>query len=243
MIKQLEQISMNAWPALQTKHYDGWIMRFANGVTRRSNSVYPLFESTIPVEDKVKYCENFYTPKSLPTLFKMTSNVFPSDLDSILASKGYKRDADASVQIISVRNTTNFDRRIIHLNSQYDPKWIERFVKFNRYDPSNIKGYDEIIKQISFKRIFLDLIIDNQYAGCGLGVVEDKFLGIFDIVVNPDNRRNGFGKMIVESLLSWGKDNGAETAYLQVMLDNDPALNLYRKMGFKETYKYWYRVK
>jgi N-acetylglutamate synthase len=32
-------------------------------------------------------------------------------------------------------------------------------------------------------------------------------------------------------------------AYLQVMLDNPVALNLYDSLGFKEIYKYWYRVK
>jgi ribosomal protein S18 acetylase RimI-like enzyme len=90
---------------------------------------------------------------------------------------------------------------------------------------------------------FADLYVNGQHAGCGLGVVQDDLLGLFDIVVAPEFRRKGYGKKLVSAIMNWGKAHGAQTAYLQVMLDNPAGLALYRDLGFKEIYKYWYRVK
>ena len=60
MVRQFEEISNNAWPALQTIHYDGWILRFANGVTKRSNSVNMLYHSTLDPVEKIEFCEDIF---------------------------------------------------------------------------------------------------------------------------------------------------------------------------------------
>jgi ribosomal protein S18 acetylase RimI-like enzyme len=47
----------------------------------------------------------------------------------------------------------------------------------------------------------------------------------------------------MESLLAYARWQGCQAGYLQVM-DNNPAANrLYRQLGFKSAYKYWYRIK
>lgn len=234
---------MNAWPALKTIIYDGWVIRISDGVTRRANTVNPLYESGIDIEKKMKYCEEIYSFRKLPVIFKMTSDVFPPDLDDILESKNYNKDAETSVQTIQTNGFNDIDSQTVILNEKLNNDWLNRFIKFNHYDRSKTEGFGNMLKQIIFKRCFLDLIIEGNYAGCGLGVLEDSFVGIFDIVVNPDHRRRGHGRKIVESLIAWGRENGAATAYLQVMLNNQPALKLYEKIGFKEQYKYWYRIK
>ncbi|MBS7287266.1 MAG: ribosomal protein S18-alanine N-acetyltransferase [Candidatus Freyarchaeota archaeon] len=55
---------------------------------------------------------------------------------------------------------------------------------------------------------------------------------VVSIAVMPEHRRKGIGKM----LLKWGlramKEYGAEEAILEVRVSNEPAINLYKKMGF-----------
>jgi len=38
-------LALTTWPALQQRLYDGWVVRFARGHTRRANSVNPLYPS------------------------------------------------------------------------------------------------------------------------------------------------------------------------------------------------------
>ena len=77
---------------------------------------------------------------------------------------------------------------------------------------------------------------------CGLGVLEQDLLGLFDVVTDTDARRQGHGRALVSGLLAWGRRNGAQRAYLQMVRDNDPARALYDSLGFAELYAYWYRV-
>lgn len=48
----LEELSMNALPALQTILYDGWVIRFADGYSNRANSVNPIYPSIENVHKK-----------------------------------------------------------------------------------------------------------------------------------------------------------------------------------------------
>jgi len=75
-----------------------------------------------------------------------------------------------------------------------------------------------------------------------LGVLEGKNFGLFDIVTHPKMRNRGYGTQLIIGMLNWAKKCGAEISYLQVMEENEPARRLYSKLGFRDQYKYWYRV-
>ena len=59
-IRLIEELAFNAWPSLQTLLLDGWVVRFANGYTRRANSVNPLYPSEQAADAKIQACEQFY---------------------------------------------------------------------------------------------------------------------------------------------------------------------------------------
>ena len=76
-----------------------------------------------------------------------------------------------------------------------------------------------------------------------LGVLERGMVGIYDLVTDTRCRRQGCATQILSTILGWAISNGATSAYLQVMSDNQTALRLYEKLGFAYCYKYWYRMK
>jgi ribosomal protein S18 acetylase RimI-like enzyme len=90
---------------------------------------------------------------------------------------------------------------------------------------------------------FLASLADLGLAvSCGLGVLEDRYCGLFDLVTDPQHRNKGYGTQLVSSLLNWARKQGGRYVYLQVMSLNRPARHLYAKLGFEEMYHYWYRI-
>jgi ribosomal protein S18 acetylase RimI-like enzyme len=121
--------------------------------------------------------------------------------------------------------------------------WLEDYMRMNRVSASNGAVLAGILANIAAKCCFVSLLEEDQTAACGLGVLEDQYVGLFDIVTDPDRRGRGLGTALILSILAWAKEQGAQKAYLQVMLENEPALRLYARLGFEEIYKYWYRIK
>lgn len=244
MLRLIEELSMNAWPSLQTMVYDGWILRFANGYTRRANSVNPLYSSARDVYRKIEHCETLYQSKNLNIVFKMTSEVYPEILDQLLSRIGYKDDAYTSVRVLELNNDLqkSFTQPLIVTNFP-DEDWVTNFCRLNNICERNSVTLKKMLENIIPKKCFASIQLDNKVIACGMGVLEHDFIGVFDIVVDVNYRNQGYGRQLILNLLRWGKVNGAKNAYLQVMLDNLPALKLYSNLGFQEIYKYWYRIK
>ena len=86
-IRHLEEASLEGLPALRSDHYDGWLLRFADGYSRRANSVAPLAPSTIDLDEKIRYCESVNARAGLPCIFKLTEASTPDGLDEALSSR------------------------------------------------------------------------------------------------------------------------------------------------------------
>ncbi len=67
----------------------------------------------------------------------------------------------------------------------------------------------------------------------GLAAVRDDWWGVRSVEVAPEHRRQGLALRVMAALAEWGAEQGATTAYLQVLADNDPALALYARLGFR----------
>lgn len=74
LIKTIEDLSLNAWPSHQIELYDGWILRFSYFYTHRTNSVEQIGPSTIPVEEKVQYCDFDEACGNRPTAEEKAAN-------------------------------------------------------------------------------------------------------------------------------------------------------------------------
>ena len=74
----------------------------------------------------------------------------------------------------------------------------------------------------------------------GYAGLDDDWVGLAGLEVQPSARRTGLGLAVVAALVEWGAEQGATTAYLQVLDGNEAALSLYARLGFRTHHRYCY---
>jgi len=64
---------------------------------------------------------------------------------------------------------------------------------------------------------------------------EETRLGYIDLLaVDQSVQGRGYGRQMLRGMLSWLKQQGAEHAHLECLVDNEAGNNLYRSEGFTE---------
>ncbi len=240
--KRIEEVSLNSWPALQSIIYDGWILRFSRGYTKRANSVNPIYPSTIDLPRKVARCERIYSRKGLLPDFRMTPFASPSNLDQYLSRRKYKIIDRTIVMYLNLQMTHNRLDTELKINPESLDRWLDIFQSFGGSPVCSRGIHRRILQAIPSKRILAALRYSDETVACGLGVLEGEYMGLFDLITSPEMRRMGFGTGLVSGLLDWARENGALHAYLQVEKRNAPGIRLYSRLGFQEIYQYWYWV-
>jgi len=239
----IEEISLNQWPPLSTLLYDGWVLRFADGYTKRANSVNPIHYSTCDLNVKINECENLYSANGLPTVYKITPFVHPAVLDFVLEERGYSLVEPTSVQTVKLDRLREPTHASVRISEDISAEWLNDFCRLSGTSDKNKSVMERMYSNIKTKKGFVSLYLEERVVACGLGVIERECIGLYDIVTDPDYRNRGLAEQMILRLLRWGKENGAKISCLAVVASNAPALRLYSKLGYSEVYKYWYRVK
>lgn len=249
-IRTIEEASLNAWPARQQLVDDGWLIRFNDGYTRRSNSVNPIYASEsdeTALEQRLEKWERFYHRKGRPAIFKITPLVQPPHLDGLLAERGYRYEAPTGVRIRSLAEPLTPPVAIPDshavIESTLSDAWLDSYTTFSATPPETLAPMRAILDNIAPACCYVTQWVGGVPVASGLGVLEGPLFGLYDIVTSPTQRGKGYGVHLLHGLLAWARENGASHAYLAVMDDNAPARRLYDKWGFVEVYKYWYRVR
>jgi len=242
MSLEIERASLRAWPALEEETLGGWMLRHSKGFTGRANSVQPFAGTPGPLAERVAACERWYAERGRPCFFRVTTFSEPG-LDDYLAARGYVSFNTTDVMTLDPRaGMEGFPNNVAGQLSELDlHEWLEAYARLSGLDaPHPVMG--EIIARIEPPTLLGAVPGDEGPVACGLAVADGPFLGLFDLVVDVDRRRHGYGTGLVMGLCAWGWLDGAMLTYLQVTRDNARAAALYRKLGFRVAYEYSYRA-
>ena len=208
------------WPALDTEPLGSWVLRrSATSTARRANSVLAFGDPGLEAEAAYERVVDFYArpPGSRPI-----AAVLPdSPEDALFRSHDWvpeSHDADTLFQLAGV---AQLHRR---LRPAHAGPAAEQPVSIEETDGLAVARWE----------------LDGELVASGVASYSKDWVGFRSIEVTDGHRRRGHALTVMSALLDWGAEQGATTAYLQVLGDNSPALGLYRRLGFSTHHAYRY---
>lgn len=239
----LEAAAFVAWPAERSVDVRGWHLRLDRGYTRRANSANATSRSSRLSEADIDVIEAHFRQRGLTPTFRCPAGLpTPEDAaenDARLARRGY---VACEPSLVMTRALSVADAAADLSLAPDAATWLGAFQAIAGKAGTDQAAHRDILQRIAHPRAWAVRHHAGRPVCCGLGVMVDGVLGLFDVATAPDHRREGHARDLCRGLLAWGARHGAGTAFLQVVAANRPAVDLYWRLGFGVDYTYHYRV-
>jgi N-acetylglutamate synthase len=239
-VRALEELNFNAWPALHSVHYDGWLVRKSGGISRRVNSVNAVAPGTLPLADKVAHCEAMFGRWGQRNVFRITPLSEP-ELETMLFARGYAAEAPTNVMLAQLAARVA-DLRVT-LADSFDPAWAEASARLRGLPENEAAILASQHRAIAVPTLWASVHEGGAVLGVGAAAVERDWAGLHGIYVGKEGRRRGLARAISVTLLSQAHALGARRAWLQVEQANAAAIPLYSSLGFGTSWTYRHLVR
>ncbi|MEX0965545.1 MAG: GNAT family N-acetyltransferase [Pseudohongiellaceae bacterium] len=249
-VMEIEEATRCAWPALEEVVLPFGVLRYANGADRRTNSLslYPNAKSD--AIDLIGVTERFYKQRNAVPIIRIvrSGRLLPTSLkavDRALAFRGYEKQSPTVSMLLDL---TRIDKNTLHAVSESIEvgeldSWLRGWYALTDKPLWGVDAHQSMLKRLEpAQLLLLNHVLGNTLLATGMGVLAGRSLGIFGIATAAKHRNQGHATAVVCSLLQWALHRAAGYAYLQVEESNEAAIDLYRKIGFRKRYSYWYRV-
>lgn len=246
--REIEKACLVAFPTKHQEAVGSWYVRCSDGNSRPSNTVHTDAETSktnLDIEEKIAKCEAIYKQRGLNSLFRLTHFSDP-ELESILIKKGYKADEPSCYIMSRFLNYAPQEEfspmfQVMDFDSWF-PHFFEAF-EMNGSKEEKFKSQKAFLKNLFSSTLFGVITDGEEVYSCGYGVITGNLCGLFALGTKPKFRNQGYGKQLNRNLLDWAVRQNAQYAYLQVDVDNYPALGMYKATGFEVAYPYKYFLK
>lgn len=239
-VRELEELNFNAWPALHSVHFDGWLLRKSGGISRRVNSVNAVASGTLPLSDKIVHCEAMFRRWAQRSVFRITPLSEP-ELEPMLLARGYAVEAPTNVMLAPLV-AREVDPRMA-LADNFDPAWAAASARMRGLPEDEVLILAAQHRAIAVPTLWASAREGGTELGVGAAALERGWAGLHGIYVGKDGRRRGLARAISVSLLSQACAMGARRAWLQVEQANAAAIPLYRSLGFETSWTYRHLVR
>ncbi|POX45313.1 GNAT family N-acetyltransferase [Streptomyces sp. Ru71] len=235
--EELVRVVTRAWPPLVSERLGEWELRAAAGFTRRANSVLPLGDPGLPLDEALTAVRRWYDERGLPAYVQTATGAEGTQelLCAELERRGWVREVTAEVWIGGLAPVADLAEPAgVVLSRRADEAWLARYQR---------KGVSEVALKVleSGPSVWFATVPGKPGgapAAIGRCVVDGRWAGFAAVEVDPALRRQGLATTVMAALAAQALDEGASAGWLQVETDNAAARALYARLGFAPHHAY-----
>ncbi|MFL4948288.1 GNAT family N-acetyltransferase [Streptomyces sp. MMS24-I31] len=207
------------------------------GFTRRANSVLPLGDPGLPLDEALAAVRRWYGERGLPAYVQATTGAEGTQelLCAELERRGWVREVTAELWIGALAPVADrAEGSGVVLSRTADEAWLARYQR---------KGVSEVaLKVLAGGPSVWFATVPGEGGGApaaiGRCVVDGRWASFAAVEVDPAQRRRGLATTVMAALARRALEEGASAAWLQVETDNAGARTLYTGMGFTAHHAY-----
>ncbi len=246
-IAELEHIAARHWRGTEEARLGGWLLRAADGFTGRANSVLPLGDPGMPLDDAIAAVTRWYRARALPPMIAVPLPLEGDSpchqLDNHLSERTWlTRPGPAFVMVAGLDPSPSAGDlpadAEFRVDAEPDDAWLAEYPQKNRQPPVTRTVLLSAPAQV-FASIRAD---DGEVLAIGRLSIADGWAGITAVEVTRTRRRAGLGMALTRAICAEATARGARQVFLQVEIGNVPARTLYERCGFRYSHRYHYRV-
>ncbi|MGW0362315.1 GNAT family N-acetyltransferase [Streptomyces sp. NPDC002990] len=232
--EELARVAARSWQPLESEPLGEWTLRAAAGFTRRANSVLPLGEPGIPLDDALARVTSWYAERGLPAYVQAATGAVGTQemLCAELERRGWAAEVSAQVRIGALAPLGDLDApaaAAVRLTRAPDEEWLARYGKVS--DPA-------VARRVLVEGPSVWFAALPGGRAVGRCAVDGRWAGFSAVTVDPAHRREGLATAVMAALARRALEEGASAAWLQVETDNPQARALYDGMGFATHHAY-----
>jgi hypothetical protein len=182
LAREIDPPAVESWPARESMALDGWLLRFTDGFSSRSNSVSTLDYGGPSLAESIARAEAAYRTRGLAPLFQITPATTPGNLESELKRRGYVAKPPTMLMVGEARTIAGESDMRISSAADVD---FERLTREGSHSPEDGDERLETLARAPLPKAFVVDHADGQSVACGASVVTGRWAGVFVMRTAP----------------------------------------------------------
>lgn len=262
---ELAHVAARAWRPVESERLGEWELRAAaddvpggpgpapgprTGFTRRANSVLPLGDPGLPLDDALDAVRRWYGERGLPAYVQTATGAEGTQelLSAELERRGWTREVTAELWTAALAPVADrAEGAGVVLSRTADEAWLARYGRAGAGEVAlrvlgsgspRAGGTERGGEPSVWFASVPGTAAGEPPAAIGRCAVDGRWAGFAAVEVAPGRRRQGLATEVMAALARRALDEGASAAWLQVETDNEGARALYAALGFTPHHAY-----